>query len=393
MRRLDLTEDELRVIAMLRGVKNYENLSKSSLIKEINKIKLSEEPKKTTFKKHPKKVIKKSFRRKKDIIKKERGSIEFKLRKEGKKLLEIKKNIKNLLLSRKEKKIPKKDTYKPMKISSAFSDHFVEYKSDSKKDKSISIARYLNNIREHLRKFINDKRTNGEWKIQLIMKINFISSKNFIDTRDMHSKSDNAEIIRVGGGRGDTDEIIKKLFNSLLQRYQKGLEESMRASGFISDYVESLNCMFHKVDLKRSGSYTEALDWIKNKKAKINPQNKDHDKCFQYAIAIALDYDKIENHPERVRKVKPFINQYDWCEINFPSHVNDWKKCELNNKSIALNVLCVPQDEKTIRHACKSKYNLTRENQVILLMIRDSEKWHYLTIMALFNCFHSYRTK
>ena len=68
----------------------------------------------------------------------------------------------------------------------------------------------------------------------------------------------------------------------------------------------------------------------------------------------------------------------------------------------------VPGGEKTIRHAYKSKYNLTRENQVILLMISDGEKWHYLTKRRLsallkgitskhdsycLNCFHSYRTK
>ena len=58
----------------------------------------------------------------------------------------------------------------------------------------------------------------------------------------------------------------------------------------------------------------------------------------------------------------------------------------------------------------KSKYNLTRENQVILLMISDGEKWHYLTVRSFSallkgvtskrkgdsycsNCFHSYRTK
>ena len=58
IRKLNLTEDELRVITMLSGVKNYENLSKSSLIKEINEIKLSEEPKKIVFKKHPKKYQK-----------------------------------------------------------------------------------------------------------------------------------------------------------------------------------------------------------------------------------------------------------------------------------------------------------------------------------------------
>ena len=253
---------------------------------------------------------------------------------------------------------------------------------------------------------VNDKKEHGEWKIQLVMKIIFIFSKNFIETRDMHSKSDNFEIM-IGA---NTNEIIKNLFDSLLQRYQKDLEASMRGSDFVFDYVESLNYIFHKIDLKRSGSYIKDPEWIKNKKATINPKNKKDDKCFQYAVKISLNYDKIGDNPERVSKVKPFVNQYDWSEINFPSHVNDWKKFELNNKSIALNVLCVPEDEETIRNAYKSKYNVTRENQEILLMISDGEKWHYLTVKGLnallkgitskhdgdfycLNCFHSYASK
>ena len=95
------------------------------------------------------------------------------------------------------------------------------------------------------------------------MKINFISSKNFIESRDMHCKSHNIEIM-VGV---DNKEIIKNLFSSLLQRYQKGLEESMRGSDFAFDYVESLNYIFQKVDLKRSGSYIETPDWIKKEKS------------------------------------------------------------------------------------------------------------------------------
>ena len=135
-----------------------------------------------------------------------------------------------------------------------------------------------------------------------------------------------------------------------------------------------MNYIFHKVDLKRSGSHIETPDWIQNKGAAINCQNYYDNKCFQYAITIALNYDEIKKHHQRVNKVKPFVNKYDWSEINFPSHVGDWKKFELNNKSIALNVLYVPEGEKTIRHAYKSKHNLTRENQVILLIITDSEK-------------------
>ena len=100
--------------------------------------------------------------------------------------------------------------------------------------KSVSISGYLNYIREYLRKLINDKRKKGEWKIQLIMKINFISSKNVNETGDMHSKSDNYEIM-MGA---NTNEIIKNLFNSLLIRYQEGLVVSMRGSEFVFDYVE-----------------------------------------------------------------------------------------------------------------------------------------------------------
>ena len=65
-----------------------------------------------------------------------------------------------------KKSKPKKDVYKPINIGGAFSDNFIEYQSNGDRDKSI--AKYLNNIREHLRKLINDKKRSGEWKIQLI---------------------------------------------------------------------------------------------------------------------------------------------------------------------------------------------------------------------------------
>ena len=60
----------------------------------------------------------------------------------------------------------------------------------------------------------------------------------------------------------------------------------------------------------------------------------------------------------------------------------DWKKFESNNE-IALNILYVPHNTKNINIAYKSKYNLTREKQVILLMISNGEKWHYLTVQNL----------
>ena len=104
------------------------------------------------------------------------------------------------------------------------------------------------------------------------MAINFISSKeDSNETRTMHTKSNNIEIM-MGC---ETDEIIEKKIKSLLQRYQEGLEESMRGSEFVFDSVNSLYYKLHKISLNRGGSYIDSPKLLKNKKVTINPKNND----------------------------------------------------------------------------------------------------------------------
>ena len=155
----------------------------------------------------------------------------------------------------------------------------------------------------------------------------------------------------------------------------------MRGSEFVFDGVDVLHYDLKKISLNRRGSNIDSPEWIKNKKATINPKNKKDDKCLQYALTVALNHEKIKENPERISKIKPFINQYNWSDIDFPSTGKDWKKFESNNKSIALNILYVPHKTKKICH--KSKFNLTRENRVIVLMITDGEKWHYIAVTRL----------
>ena len=50
----------------------------------------------------------------------------------------------------------------------------------------------------------------------------------------------------------------------------------------------------------------------------INPINKKDNKCFQYAITVALNYDEIKKDLQRITTIKPFINKYNWKGINFP---------------------------------------------------------------------------
>ena len=103
-------------------------------------------------------------------------------------------------------------------------------------------------------------------------------------------------------------------------------------------------------------------------------------------MPVALNHQNIENHPERISNIKPFIDQYHWEGIDFPSGIKDWKKFERINKLIALNILQVPFNTKTINLAYKSKFNRKRENKVVLLMITNGKqsdevnKWHYIAL-------------
>ena len=156
----------------------------------------------------------------------------------------------------------------------------------------------------------------------------------------MHTRSNNEEFMNGS----DTDEIIKELFKSILQRYQENLQEKMRGSDFAFDVVNFLYYDFNKISISRGGSDIDSPKWLKNKKSIINPKNNNY-KCFQYAVTLALNLDKINKNSQRISQIKPFIEEYNWKDIDFPSTSKDWKKFELNNE-VALNILYVPHNTK-----------------------------------------------
>ena len=173
-----------------------------------------------------------------------------------------------------------------------------------------------------MKKLINQYKKEDEWKIQLIAEINFISLKPGSDeTRVMYTRSDNEEFMN-----GDnTNEIIKSVFESFLQRFEENLQEKMRRSDFEFDGINFFNYNFNKTSVYRGGSYTDSPKWLKDKKSAINPENNDH-KCFQYAATLALNFDNINNHPEKISKIRPFIDQYNWKDIDFSATSKDLKK-------------------------------------------------------------------
>ena len=196
-----------------------------------------------------------------------------------------------------------KDHYKPILVKSGYNNNYIQY--ESKGDKILTLIEYLALIEKYLRELINYYKNKGEWKTQLIAEISFIYLKPGSDEiRIMHTRSDNEEFLNGS----DTDEIIKVLFKSFLQNYEENLQEKMKGSEFEFDSVNFLYYDFNKISISRGGSYIDSPQWLKNKKSTIDPKNNDY-KCFQYAVTLALNLDKIIGHPQRISKIKLFIEK------------------------------------------------------------------------------------
>ena len=210
--------------------------------------------------------------------------------------------------------------YKPTIVKSGYNNYYIEYRSEG--DRLLTTEEYLNLIEPYLRELINDHKNKGEWKIQLAAQINLVFLRPGSDeTLVMHTKSINEEFMNGS----DTDEIIKEPFKSLLQRYQENLQEKMKGSDFAFDGVNYFYDDLNKISISKGGSYMDSPKWLKDKKSTINPKNNDY-KCFQHAVTLALNLNKINGHPQRISKIKPFIQEYNWKDIDFSSTSKDWKQ-------------------------------------------------------------------
>ena len=84
------------------------------------------------------------------------------------------------------------------------------------------------------------------------------------------------------------------------------------------DSIDALYYDLNKISLSRDKSSTDSPEWLKNKKATINPKNNDN-RCFQYAVTVVLNYEQIKADPQRISIQ---------LERDFSSHKKDWNEFE-----------------------------------------------------------------
>ena len=88
------------------------------------------------------------------------------------------------------------DYYEPKEIKSAFNGSYVLYESRRDKDANLALFEYFEKIKPYLRDMIDDYKSKGEWKIQTVMGIIFVSFVDKNETQVVHTKSDNIKIMR-----------------------------------------------------------------------------------------------------------------------------------------------------------------------------------------------------
>ena len=220
-----------------------------------------------------------------------------------------------------------------------------------------------------------------------------------------------------------SERCLKILRNSIEKRERLVNDKDETDIEYIDDESNSIRsvfssfCSMYNIDYTTKetainnsmhSTFIETPEWIKLKRSVLNPHDNDN-KCFQFSITLSLYHEKIGKNFCRISTIKTFIDNLNWENINFPPQEQDYQTFEVNNKSIALNVLeRIAENKEKISHLYKSELNKTREKQVTLLIISDNEKQHYVAVKNLnsllkdknkcskhfcINCFKKFRTR
>ena len=160
--------------------------------------------------------------------------------------------------------------YEPLLTKTAFDNNYLEYRSEG--NDSLSFEEYLNLIKPYLNDLINNKKDEGEWKLQLSAEISFVSQKPGSDEKRVMYTRSFCEEIMIGS---ETEEITEKLIMSLLQKCQDNLQNKMKGSDFIFNGVNYLFYDFNRIIISKGGSYIESPKWLKDKKCTINQENNE----------------------------------------------------------------------------------------------------------------------
>ena len=171
----------------------------------------------------------------------------------------------------------------------------------------------------------------------------------------------------------DMDEIVSAMIEHMYQQIEN---PALRDSKFVINGVIHMDIDFHRLNLTRGSSYIPPPDWLAKKGGIINPKNSDME-CFKWAVIAAMKWKDIDNHPERISKLRRYEDDFNWTGIKFSSLFRDIKRFESTNE-ITINILAFENKQVYICRKGKEYDRLAN-----LMLVTDNNNKHYVAIKSL----------
>ena len=111
---------------------------------------------------------------------------------------------------------------------------------------------------------------------------------------------------------------------------------------------------------------------------------KGDNECFEYSVALSRHKEMGSNY-NRINKIKSFLKNFDFKNINYPLKKEDYEMFEENNESMCLIVFGLDNESKKLYYHFKSKYIGKRRNKIILLLLENK---HYTYVTKPFTKIH-----
>ena len=150
---------------------------------------------------------------------------------------------------------------------------------------------------------------------------------------------------------------------------------------FTIDKILHIEVDFNKLKLTRGSSYLPLPKNFSGKFSVINPKNEDDEECFRWAVTAALNYNEIKKDPQRITNLKKHVDKYNWDGLSFPMALNKIDLFERRNPDIAVHVLTKDVIEGV--YMCRKSKHLDRKHNVILFLLCEEEKRHYIAVKNL----------
>jgi hypothetical protein len=198
---------------------------------------------------------------------------------------------------------------------------------------------------------------------------------NFLDSSTAIKEPQYTQVVQLTQ-TSNVREYVSGVANTL----SDGVTEfSEGESGQVIYRIEKLVVMIYNATALTGSSYIELPEYIRNKKACINPKNDD-DKCAMYAVKASLYHNKIKHNPERVSNLMKIDDPTDYSMLKFPTPLTGWDKFERVNK-VSINIYGLDENKARNFVLRTSKLNFEAGHQMVnLLFVDDGVKNHYVCV-------------